>query len=130
MLWFILVLILVPAIEITLFILLGNAIGYLSMFMVIIATGILGYFFVKKEGAQTWYKFQQSLASGRPPGDELLSIICIFLGGALLILPGLLTDVIGFFLVLPWTRKPFKLLMLYIISKMIAKRGTIVYRRR
>lgn len=130
MLWFILALIILPAIEITIFILLGNSIGILSIFLLIISTGIIGYLFVKKEGIETWRQLQFSLANGKPPGDELLSIFCIILGGILLVLPGFLTDIIGFFLVLPWTRGPFKALILFIIMKKIASRGTIVYRRR
>lgn len=130
MLWFILVLIIIPAIEITIFILLGNSIGILSIFLLIISTGVIGYFFVKKEGLETWRKFQFSLANGQPPGDELLSIFCIILGGILLVLPGFLTDIIGFLLVFPWTRKPFKALALFIIMKKMASKGTIVYRRR
>lgn len=128
--WFILVLIIIPAIEITLFILLGNSIGVLPIFLIIISTGVIGYLFVKKEGLETWRKIQFSLANGEPPGDELLSIFCIIIGGMLLVLPGFLTDFIGFLLVLPWTRRPLKALALFLIMKKIASRGTIIHRRR
>lgn len=131
MLWFfMLVLIIIPAIEITIFILLGNSIGVLSIFLLIISTGIIGYFFMKQQGMETWRKLRLSLANGERPGDELLSMFCIIIGGIMLVLPGFLTDIIGFLLVFPWTRGPFKALMLFIMMKKLASKGTIVYKRR
>lgn len=130
MMWFIIItLIIIPVVEIMIFIWVGDMVGIWSVLLLILLTGVLGTLFVRSQGIQTWRKLQMSIRSGRPPGDDILSVICIVIGGVLLVLPGLLTDLIGILLVIPFTRGPFKALILHFIMRTLAKRGTIVYRK-
>lgn len=130
MLWILLVLILLPVIEIFLFIWAGGVIGIWYVLLIILLSGVFGVVFVREQGREAWYKLQKSLREGRPPGDDILSVICVVVGGFLLLLPGFLTDAVGLLLVMPWTRGPFKALILYFIMKKLAKGKTIVYRHR
>ncbi len=128
MYWFILIFILLPAIEIGIFIWSGNVIGGWSVVGLIILSGIIGAALVKKEGLETWKKAQLAMYNREVPREEIIDGICIILGGILLLAPGFVTDFLGFLLVLPWTRPPFKKLIIFLILKRISK-GNIIFRR-
>lgn len=129
MLWVLLVIVLLPVIEITLFIWAGGVIGIWYVLLIILLSGVFGVWFVKKQGRETWFKLQQSLQQGRPPGEDILAVICVVVGGFFLLLPGFFTDFIGLLLVIPWTRKPFKALILHFIMRKLAKGNMIIYRK-
>lgn len=128
MYWLILIFILIPAIEIGVFIWTGSKIGILSVVVLIVLTGIIGAALVKKEGMETWRSAQLSMYNREFPRDQIIDGICIIAGGILLIAPGFITDALGFLLILPWTRPPFKKLIGLFIMKRIEK-GKIIYRR-
>ncbi len=128
MYWFILIFILIPAIEIGVFIWTGNMIGGWTVVVLIILTGIVGAALVKKEGMETWRRAQLAMYNREVPREQIIDGICIILGGILLLTPGFVTDVTGFLLVIPWTRTPFKRLISFLIMKRIAK-GNIVFRK-
>jgi len=120
--------VLVPAIEIVLFIWTGGHIGVWSVFALILITGILGTLVVRHEGTETLRRAQLAMQSGDIPTEQLLDGICIIIGAVLLITPGFFTDAVGFLIVFPLTRHPFKLLLKRIIKKSIEK-GNFIYRR-
>lgn len=126
--WLLLALIIIPAIEIGLFVWVGGMIGAWWVVVLIALTGILGVALAKREGAQTWVKARQSMSQGRMPAAEIIDGICIFIGGVLLFSPGFLTDVIGLLLVVPYTRNIFKLGIVRWIQVKVSK-GTIIYRK-
>lgn len=127
--WFLLVtFIVVPTIEIAIFIWTGGHIGIWSVIGLIVLTGILGTIIVRHEGMDTIRRAQQIWQQGEIPRDEILDGICILIGSILLITPGFFTDVVGFLIVFPLTRKPFRNLLKRIIAKKISK-GTIIFRR-
>ena len=128
MYWLFLFVILIPAIEITIFIWTGSAIGIWSVLLIIVLTGFVGIMLVKQEGAKTWYRIQQSFEQHIPPTNEILDGICIIIGGIFLLTPGFFTDALGFLLVLPLTRPPFKKLLLFLLIKK-GSNGKIIYRR-
>jgi len=129
LLWFLLVtFIVVPTIEIAIFIWTGGYIGIWSVIALILLTGILGTIIVRHEGMETIRRAQLSFQRGEVPREEILDGICILIGSVLLITPGFFTDLVGFLVVFPLTRKPFKLGMKKIVAKKISK-GNIVYRR-
>ncbi len=70
----------------------------------LLGTGILGTLLVKREGSAAWKNIKDRFATGGLPGDELLNGAIILVAGALLVTPGILTDVIGFSGLLPPTR--------------------------
>ncbi len=106
-----LLLIVVPAIEIGIFLLFGKVIGVLPTVLLIIFTGFAGAYLAKKQGLETVKKARLDMQNGRLPGEAILDGICIFAGGILLLAPGFLTDVLGLLLLIPFTRKYLKNLL-------------------
>ncbi|NHB86113.1 FxsA family protein [Tessaracoccus sp. HDW20] len=73
---------------------------------VLVLTSLLGIFLLGREWTKTWGKLSESLRSGQLPSGQLADASLVIAGGILLILPGLLSDIVGALLLLPFTR-PF-----------------------
>lgn len=97
--------ILVPIGELTLLIEIGKAIGTWPTIAIIVVTGIIGSYLLRWQGAATWRKFQYSLSRGSFPGDTIIEGVLILIGGAFLLTPGVVTDALGFILLIPPSRK-------------------------
>ncbi|MGD8868527.1 MAG: FxsA family protein [Gemmatimonadales bacterium] len=95
----------VPIIELAVLIQLGRLIGLWPTLGIIGVTGVLGAMLASREGLRAWHAFQMELAQGRVPGRPILDGLSIFAGGALLLTPGLLTDLLGFTLLARPTRR-------------------------
>ncbi|MGD8699283.1 MAG: FxsA family protein [Gemmatimonadales bacterium] len=95
----------VPIVELAVLIQLGRLIGLWPTLGLIAITGIVGAMMASREGLRAWHAFQTELAQGRMPGRPILDGLSIFAGGALLLTPGLLTDVLGFTLLARPTRR-------------------------
>lgn len=126
--WLFLLLLIIPAVEIGLFVWLGGMVGPWWVIAIIILTGVMGVALVKQQGAETLMRLRQSTAHHRFPANDLLDGLCILMGGVFLITPGFLTDLIGFIMVLPFTRRPFKLLIAFLIQRKFLNR-TIIFRK-
>lgn len=96
--------IVVPLAELYLLIQVGQAIGALPTIALLLADSVLGTVLLRSQGRQTWRRFNDALAAGRPPAKEVLDGALVIFGGAFLITPGFLTDIIGLLLLLPPTR--------------------------
>lgn len=114
-----LLIIVIPAIDIGFLLLSGKTIGFLPTIALIILTGVVGAYLAKREGLQTIKKAQEQLAYGQIPGESVLDGICILIGATLLVTPGFFTDLFGFLLLFPPSRKPFKFLMINALRKRI-----------
>jgi UPF0716 protein FxsA len=119
-----LLIIVVPAAEIGILLWSGTTIGFWPTLLMIILTGVLGTYLAKREGLQTIRRVQEQMRIGQVPGHALLDGICILVGGILLLTPGFITDITGFLMLFPPTRKFFKLLIGNSIRKRIM-RGNI-----
>lgn len=108
----------VPLAEIYLIIQLGQVIGPWWTILVLLADGLLGSYFVKREGARAWRALTQTLSEGRMPADELADGALILVGGTLLLTPGFLSDVAGLFFIVPVTRP----LARRVLARMIGRR--------
>lgn len=93
--------ILVPLIELALFMTLGEKLGLFNTVAIIIITGFIGAALAKSEGRKALLNFRQALAEGRLPHQEATDGILILLAGAVLLTPGFLTDAVGFTLLIP-----------------------------
>jgi len=98
----------VPLIEVLILIKLGSLFGFWPTIFLVIGTGILGAYLAKLYGLTIWYKIQQDLNAGLMPADKLVDGLLILIGGIVLLTPGLLTDILGFMLLIPITRNFFK----------------------
>jgi UPF0716 protein FxsA len=116
-----LLIIVIPAIDIGFLLLSGKTIGFLPTIALIILTGVLGAYLAKREGLQTIKRVQEQLSYGQIPGESLLDGICILIGATLLLTPGFISDLFGFLLLFPPSRKPFKFLMINALRKRIEK---------
>jgi len=104
--------VLVPLLELVLLVKIGNALAarwngdaaLMAMIGLVVITGALGTFLAKREGLAILRELQQRLASGRVPGQQLLDGAIVLVCGALLITPGVITDVVGFLGLFPPTR--------------------------
>jgi UPF0716 protein FxsA len=93
-----------PVAEIYVLIQIGQVIGPWWTVLLLIADGVLGAWLMKHEGTRAWRSLREALDSGRMPARELADGALILVGGTLLLTPGFLSDVVGFFFVLPFTR--------------------------
>ena len=97
----------IPAIEIYLMIKVGGIIGALNTILLIFFTAITGVYFAKIAGLSTLRSGFNQLIKNEIPIYEIISGAALAFAAFLLILPGFLTDVVGFLLILPTTRKVF-----------------------
>ena len=98
-------LIAIPAIEIFVMIKIGQNIGALNTVFLIFLTAIIGIYFAKLQGLSTLKSGVYSMYKNEIPLFEMVSGASIALAACLLIFPGFVTDTLGFFLLIPWTRK-------------------------
>jgi len=100
-----LLLILIPAIEIYLFIQIGSQIGALTTIFLIFFTAVIGIFYAKYEGLNTLKSGFIQLSKNISPTYEMISGAAIAFAALLLIIPGFATDLFGFLLIFPLSRK-------------------------
>ncbi|MDB2617450.1 FxsA family protein [Candidatus Pelagibacter bacterium] len=100
-----LALILIPAIEIYLFIKIGSQIGALTTILLIFTTAIVGIYYAKYEGLNTLKSGFVQLSKKETPAYEIISGAAIAIASLLLIIPGFATDILGFLIIFPLTRK-------------------------
>lgn len=98
----------VPLIELVLFIEIGSRIGTWMTLLIIAGTAILGASLARQEGLKTWWRIQDKLSRGTMPDEELLDALMILVAAAVLLTPGFLTDAVGFLLLYPGTRQAIK----------------------
>ncbi len=98
----------VPLVELALLIKLGNVIGLWPTIFIVIGTGVLGATLARSQGTQVVSAIRAEVAEGRPPTESLINGLLVLVGGVVLLTPGLLTDLLGFSLLVPFTRSWFK----------------------
>lgn len=91
----------VPLAELVVLIQVGGLIGAPATILLVLATSIAGVALVRHEGRRAWRDFRAAVDAGRWPGDEVARGAFVLAGGALLVLPGFLTDAVGLALLIP-----------------------------
>ncbi|EAR60888.1 FxsA family protein [Neptuniibacter caesariensis] len=99
--------IIVPIIEITVLINVGEAIGAWNTVGLVLLSAFIGVNMLRYQGLSTLARAQQRANQGEIPGQEMVEGIVLAVGGALLVTPGFVTDVIGFSCLIPFTRQAF-----------------------
>lgn len=100
--------ILVPLVELIILIEIGKIIGTLNTIGLVIVTGFIGALLAKFEGLRVWTQLQAELLQGKIPTDKMIDGVMILAGGVMLLTPGILTDILGLSLIIPFFRKPFR----------------------
>ncbi|MCK9238731.1 MAG: FxsA family protein [Thiopseudomonas sp.] len=96
---------LLPLVEIYLLIQVGSEVGALTLVLWIVATGILGGMCIRYAGVATAWAVRERMARGEVPDTEMLTGVLWVIAGVLLIIPGLVTDAVGFIFLLPFTKQ-------------------------
>tara|TARA_B100000965_G_C19502148_1_gene717949 strand:- start:759 stop:1163 length:405 start_codon:yes stop_codon:yes gene_type:complete len=104
---FILAILLIPIVEIYIFIKIGSQIGALSTVLLIFATAIIGIYYVRYEGLNTLKSAFKQVIKNEIPIYEIISGAALAFAALLMILPGFMTDIAGLIIIFPWTRKFF-----------------------
>jgi len=94
----------VPLLELALLIQMGRMVGFWPTIALVVFTGVTGAWLAHAEGLRTMWKLRDDVANGRVPGQAIMDGMAVLAGGALLLTPGIITDVIGFGLLFPATR--------------------------
>jgi len=110
----------VPLIELYFLIKIGGAIGALNTIVLILGTAILGSILVRWQGLKTMQQIMSQLSQNKIPAEEMVDAVLIFVGGGMLITPGVLTDFLALFLVFPYTRTLFKRWLRRKFDRMVA----------
>jgi UPF0716 protein FxsA len=95
----------IPTLELYLLFQLGSHIGAGTTIWLVIVTGFIGASMAKREGRSVMSQLKSDTQKGVPPADHLIEGLMVFAGGLLLITPGVLTDLFGFSMIFPLTRK-------------------------
>jgi UPF0716 protein FxsA len=96
--------ILVPIAELAVIIQVGQAIGVWWTIALLIADSVLGSMLMRSQGRAVWRRFNQTLQAARVPAREVADGVLVIFGGALLLTPGFLSDIVGLLFLLPPTR--------------------------
>ena len=121
-----LALLVVPVAEIALIVAVGRVIGGWQTIGLLLVESALGAYLVKREGRSSWQALQAALNTGQMPGRELADAALVLIGGTLLLTPGFLTDIIGFFFILPLTRPITRRWLQGVVERRLAQRSGII----
>ena len=118
---------LVPLVELFLLIRIGEIIGIWATVGLVIFTGVLGAFLTRLEGMRVLRQVREELAEGRVPTEKLLDGLLVLLAGAVLLTPGLITDLVGFLLLIPAGRRFVRTLVSEAVSRRLSgSRQTVI----
>lgn len=98
----------VPLVELALLLQVARITSPVATVLLVLCTGIVGATLARRQGLKTWFRIQDDLAAGRLPADSLVDAAMIFVAGAVLLTPGILTDVFGFSLLVPRIRRWYR----------------------
>ncbi len=121
-----LALLVVPLAEIALIIAVGRVIGGWQTLALLLVESALGAYLVKREGRKTWQALRAALNTGKMPGRELADAALVLIGGTLLLTPGFLTDIVGFFFIMPFTRPITRRWLQGVVERRLLPRSGII----
>jgi UPF0716 protein FxsA len=98
----------VPLVELWIVVQAAGELGLLPTLLLLVLISVAGAWLLKQQGVQTWRRVGDALRRGRMPTEEVTDGALILLGGALLLTPGFLTDVVGLVFLVPLTRAVVK----------------------
>jgi UPF0716 protein FxsA len=112
--------ILVPLVELYVILTVGDAIGAVPTILLLAADSVLGSLLLRAQGRSVWRRFNTALAEGKMPHREVLDGVLVVFGGAFLITPGFITDVVGLLLLLPPTRAVIRRVMVRRLGRRVS----------
>jgi UPF0716 protein FxsA len=119
----VLIFLLVPVAELYVIYLVGDAIGVWQTFLLLAADSVLGSLLLRSQGRSVWRRFNEALGIGRVPHREVIDGVLVIFGGAFLITPGFLTDILGLVLLVPPTRSVVRRLVVRRLGQRVEVRA-------
>ncbi len=101
--------VIVPLVELTLLSILADKTHWWVSVTLVVVTGFIGTLLARSQGAKTYRRIHEAISRGQIPTDALIDAGMILAAGALLLTPGMLTDVLGISLLVPWCRDWYRL---------------------
>ncbi len=98
----------VPLVELALLLWLAEQISWQATILLVLITGIVGSIAARRQGLGIWLQVQRQLQAGELPGASIVDGVLVLVAGALLITPGILTDIVGFALLVPFVRRQIR----------------------
>jgi len=120
----------VPIFEVWLLIKVGQQLGLLPTVLILVVVAVIGVLLMRHEGSRAWKALNDAFTKGKVPTGELADAALILVGGVLLVLPGFLTDVVGFLFLLRWTRPFARKIIAFFVARRINRLGIPVMRAR
>jgi UPF0716 protein FxsA len=111
----------VPLAELYVIFKVGDAIGILPTLAILVADSLIGSWLLKSQGRVVWRRFNETMRAGQIPHREIVDGVLVIFGGAFLITPGFITDILGVLLLLPPTRSLFR----GIVTRQLGRRTII-----
>lgn len=127
--WIIALIVILPIVEFWGYVEVSERIGIGKTLFLTLATSIIGGLMMQFEGRKVIGDAKNQIQDRQIPGRTVLDGMCVFAGGIMLLIPGFVTDVIGFTLVFPLTRPIYRFFLLKWVAKKM-KDGSITYHRR
>jgi UPF0716 protein FxsA len=124
-LFLVVIFILVPIAELYVIIKVGEAIGLVPTLLLLLADALLGSILLRYQGRAAWVRFNRALAEGRVPHKEVFDGVLVIMGGALLLTPGFLTDILGLILLIPPTRALVRAMSARFVRRRLALGGAV-----
>ena len=126
---FVVLLVAIPIAEVYVLVQVGERIGVIPTVLILVVEAILGAWLMRREGARAWRALDDAFRGGRIPTGELADAALVLVGGVLLMLPGFLTDVLGLFFLIPFTRPFARKLVAFFVARRLSRAGLMATAR-
>jgi UPF0716 protein FxsA len=122
---FVVLLVAVPILEVYVLVQVGQLIGVWWTVLILVAEAVLGGWLLRREGARAWRALDGAFRGGRIPTGELADAALVLVGGVLLMLPGFVTDVLGLFFLIPFTRPFARSVLGFFVARRLNRAGLV-----
>ncbi len=113
----------IPLLEIFVLVQVGQVIGPWWTILLLVVSGVLGTWLIRREGGRAWRALSEALQTGRMPARELADGALILVGGTLMLAPGFVTDALGVLLILPVTRPVARTVLTRVVTRRLLGAG-------
>jgi len=103
--WLVLLFVVLPLVDLFFLLQIGSWFGMPATVALTVLTGVVGAWLVRREGRRVWLAWRKALDGMTVPEHGLVEAALVVLGGVLLVTPGVMTDLVGIVLILPWSRR-------------------------
>ncbi|MBA2556795.1 MAG: FxsA family protein [Chloroflexi bacterium] len=119
--------VLLPVVELALLLEIGRRIGTLPTIAIIVVTGVAGAYLARREGLGVLRRIRADVHEGRMPGPAIVDGVIVLLAGAVLLTPGVLTDILGFLCLIPATRRVIRAALWRALTRAVRQGRTGVH---